>query len=140
MPTTDIAASALAAGAAAVPAGDPISMVSLLRYNDQADYGERSDSPPCFGHEAYFQRYVTAFGKLAQGTGITPFWVGNALTGIVGPADEQWDEVAIVHYSSFEAFRTLVESTAYKADADPHRAAALADWRLIATAKMELPG
>ena len=59
---------------------------------------------------------------------------------IVAPADEQWDDVAIVGYPGLAAFRTLVESEAYKKEADPHRSAALADWRLIATSKADLPG
>ena len=45
-----------------------------------------------------------------------------------------------MEYPSFDAFRTLVESDAYKTKADPHRSAALADWRLIATSKADLPG
>ena len=57
----------------------------------------------------------------------------------VAPAGEQWDDVALVERPSFEVFRTLVESEAYRKEADPHRAAALADWRLIATGKADLP-
>lgn len=83
---------------------------------------------------------MPAFSEVAEGTGIKPFWVGNALAGIVGPSDEAWDDVAIVEYPSFAAFRELVESDAYKTQADPHRSAALADWRLIATNKADLPG
>lgn len=140
MSTTDLTPDVLEALSSAVPAGRPIFMVNLLRYNDQADYGADRDLPPCSGREAYFQRYVPAFGALAAGTGITPFWVGNVLGGVVVPADEDWDDVAIVEYPSFQVFRTLIESDGYKAEADPHRAAALADWRLIATSKAELPG
>ena len=139
MPTTEMTREALERGAAIDLSGQPLFMVNLLRYNAQANY-EGKGFEPCSGREAYFGRYVPAFGKVAEGTGIRPFWVGNALAGIVGPTDETWDDVAIVEYPSFEAFRMLVESEAYKADADPHRRAALADWRLIATGKMDLPG
>lgn len=140
MPTTEMMPDVLAAASAGGWTDQPIFMVNLLRYNDQARYEDGTSLVPCTGREAYFERYVPAFGELAQGTGIRPFWVGHALAGIVAPAGEAWDDVAIVEYPSFEAFRTLVESDAYKADADPHRRAALADWRLIATAKMEMPG
>ena len=62
------------------------------------------------------------------------------MAGFVAPAGEQWDGIAIVEYLGFDAFRTLVESNAYKAQAHPHRVAALADWRLIATGKADMPG
>ena len=142
MATTEMTPDALdSAAAAAGGAGDqPIFLLNLLRYNERADYADDAGFAPCSGREAYFTRYVPAFGKLAEGTGIRPFWIGNVLAGIVAPAGEQWDDVAIVEYPSFDAFRTLVESDAYKAQADPHRAAALADWRLVATGKADLPG
>lgn len=139
MPTTEMTPEAIEIAAAAGLSGKPIFMVNLLRYNERADYRDAT-FPPCSGREAYFQRYVPAFSEVAGATGIKPFWVGKALAGIVAPADERWDDVAIVEYPSFEAFKSLVESDAYKAKADPHRAAALADWRLIATSKMDLPG
>lgn len=141
MPTTNMTPDALDAAAAVAGSTDqPIFMLNLLRYNDRAAYPDGTGSAPCSGREAYFERYVAAFGKLAEGTGIKPFWIGHALVGIVAPADEQWDDVAIVEYPSFAAFRTLVESDAYMTEADPHRSAALADWRLIATSKADLPG
>ena len=141
MPTTERTPDAPDAAAAATAAGDqPVFMLNMLRYNDRADYTDGDRFPPCSGREAYFQRYVPAFGKLAVGTGIRPFWIGNVLAGVVAPAGEQWDDVAIVEYPSFDAFRTLVESDAYRKEADPHRAAALPDWRLIATSKADLPG
>lgn len=140
MPTTDLTADALEAAAAVVPAGQAIFMANLLRYNEHANYGADQDFPPCSGREAYYQRYVPAFGALADGTGIKPVWMGNVLGAIVVPADERWDDLAIVEYPNFRALRALVESAAYKAKADPHRVAALADWRLIATSKADLPG
>ena len=141
MPIIEMTPDALDTAAAAARAGDQsIFMLNLLRYHDRADYADAAGFAPCSGREAYFQRYVPAFGKLAEGTGIRPFWVGSVLAGIVAPVGEQWDDVAIVEYPSFNAFRTLVESDAYRKEADPHRAAALADWRLIATSKADLPG
>ena len=140
MPTTQMTIKALNAAATEGSIDQPLFMLNLLRYNDRASYPNDAPYAPCSGREAYFERYVAAFGKLAEGTGIKPFWIGKALAGIVTPADEHWDDVAIVEYPSFSAFRTLVESDAYKMEADPHRSAALADWRLIATSKADLPG
>ena len=139
MPTTEMTLAAIEAAATAGANGQPIFMLNLLRYNEQASYPAEAGFAPCSGREAYFSRYIPAFGALAEGTGIQPFWIGHALAGIVAPAGERWDDVAIVHYPGFDAFRTLVESEAYRTQADPHRAAALADWRLIATSKADLP-
>lgn len=139
MPITEMTKDALDAAAAASPADQPIFMVNLLRYNAQAIYADDA-AAPCSGREAYFERYIPIFGELAAGTGIKPLWIGHVLAGIVAPADERWDNVAIVEYPSFDAFRKLIESDAYKARADAHRMAALADWRLIATSRMSLPG
>ena len=139
MPTTVMTPDALRAAAAAGATGQPVYMLNLLRYNERAAYDGDAGFEPCSGREAYFQRYVPAFGALAQGTGIKPFWIGKVLAGVVAPADERWDDVAIVEYPSFDAFRTLVESEAYKRTADPHRTAALADWRLIAIRQADLP-
>jgi hypothetical protein len=140
MATTLILPNAIAAAAESGASGQPIFMLSLLRYNERAEYNDGSTLPACSGREAYFGRYVPAFGALSEGSVITPFRISNVVAGIIVPADEQWDDVAIMEYPNFPAFRALVESDAYKAKAAPHRVAALADWRLIASSKADLPG
>lgn len=122
--------------AAAIAEDAPIFMLNLLRYKAQADYGGASEMAPCSGREAYHERYVPAFGQLTQGEGIQLFWLGSVMARVVGPPDETWDEIALVRYPSFSTFRRLIESEEYKAQADPHRRAALEDWRLIATTQM----
>lgn len=136
MQTTEIDLETVRAAADMIPEDQPFTMLNLLRYREQADYGERMDMAPCSGREAYFQRYVPAFGQLTQGEGIQLFWAGGVLARVVGPAEERWDVVALVEYPSFTAFQRLVENPRYQAEAALHRLAALADWRLIVTAKM----
>lgn len=138
--TTEMAPQALLAAASAIPADSPIYLVNLLRYRDQADYGEPATAAPCSGREAYFQRYVPAFANVTKGDGIKPFWIGKVLAQLVAPPGEHWDDVAIVEYPSFAVFQRMIESPAYRAEAEPHRRAALADWRLIPTAKADMPG
>ena len=137
--TTELAPQALLAAAGAIAADTPIYMVNLLRYREQAEYGDQATAAPCTGREAYFQRYVPAFAKVTAGDGIKLFWVGQVLAPLVAPPGEHWDDVAIVEYPSFAVFQRMLESPAYHAEAEPHRRAALADWRLIPTAKLELP-
>jgi hypothetical protein len=76
---------------------------------------------------------------VAQGEDYSVFWVGNVRGMLASEHDESWDDVVIVRYSAFSALRRILESEAYKSEAAPHRRAALADWRFIATTQFS-PG
>lgn len=76
---------------------------------------------------------------MTQGQDIGAQWLGKVHAAFVGPADEAWDDVALLRYPNFAAFRAIVESAAYQENADPHRHAALADLRLLATTPVPLP-
>jgi len=126
-----------------IPQDSPVYMVNLLRYREQADYEEDTDQLPCSGKEAYYLRYLPAFNQTAAAEGVTDIqviWLGNVLTSVVSPPEERWDDVAIAEYPNFAAFRQVSESPMYRAQALPHRKAALEDWRLIAAVKATLPG
>ncbi len=140
MKTVEITPEAIQAAAGVLPQDGPITMLNLLRYKDRAEYDGPIDLPPGSGREVYFGRYVPAFNKVAAGANIKVFWVANVLAAVVAPAGERWDDVAIVEYPDYATFRRVVESPEYAADAALHRRAALEDWRLIATLKMDLPG
>jgi uncharacterized protein (DUF1330 family) len=114
----------------------PVFMVNLLRYKKHAEYDNPADGAPCSGREAYFQRYVPAFNNIAANENVKVFFVGNVYSTLVAPEGEQWDDVAIVEYPSFAAFRRITECAAYHATAAPHRNAALENWRLLKTSKM----
>ncbi len=139
MHLTHMTSEAIDRAAASIPAGQPVVMLNLLRYRQQAKYPGKA-SEPLSGREVYHQRYVPAFGKLASAIpGIQVLFLGAVQAGIVADPQEIWDEVALVEYPSLDAFRSIVESRDYYAHADPHRKAALEDWRLIATSKMTPP-
>ena len=140
MATVTIRPGTLAAAAGGIPDGQPVCMVNLLRYRDRADYGGRTDVTPCSGRQAYFERYVAAFNRVPGAEVAKVRWVGDAVAGLVAPDHERWDAIDVVEYPSFAAFRRVVESDVYLADAEPHRLAALADWRLIATVAVPPPG
>ncbi|MBB3692849.1 DUF1330 domain-containing protein [Sphingomonas sp. BK580] len=111
----------------------PLLMVNLLRFHDEARYDPGDGHAPCSGREAYYDRYVAIFRQLTAGQAIAPEWRGSVGAAIVGADGEAWDEVVIVRYPSVAAFRAIVDAAAYREIAAPHRRAALADWRLIAT-------
>ena len=142
MNLTELTPQNIAAGAEVVAENTPFVMLNLLRYKKQADYGAESELPPCSGKEAYYQRYVPAFAKIASQSEITrdfkPAFVGSVLASLIGSADESWDDIVLVEYGSYAAFRGVAESAEYERDAAPHRRAALENWRLIAMQKQSI--
>ncbi|SES43031.1 hypothetical protein SAMN03159406_04354 [Rhizobium sp. NFR03] len=122
-----------------LPDGEPIFMLNLLRYRHEATYENGEDFAPCSGREAYFTRYIPAFAKATEGYGIEPFWIGKVGSLLIAPPDELWDDIAIVRYPDFVTFRRMADSVEYHRDAEPHRLAALADWRLIASTQIPIP-
>ncbi len=142
--TFDITPDTLDTAGRALAAAGPVCMVNLLRYRPHADYGDRTDLPPCSGREAYLQRYVPAFARVAAavapGEPFAAVFVGSVQATLVAPDGEAWDDVAVLEYPSFAVLRRIIESAEYAADAAPHRRAALADWRFLATTRVALPG
>lgn len=129
----------MAQAIAAVPAKTPVFMLNLLKYKANADYGNTKEPPFVTGQEAYFKGYIPGFNTLAANTpGIRPYYLGSSIASLVAPANKTWDNVALIEYPDFEAFRSLVEHPAYSLAAAPHRLAALEDWRLFVTVKINL--
>lgn len=65
MRTVEMHSEDVVAAADAIPEDAPFFMLNLLRYKEQADYGDRTDVAPSSGREAYHQRYIPAFGQVA---------------------------------------------------------------------------
>ena len=128
---------AVQAAAGVIPDDVPVVMLNMLRFREQADYGNRTEFAPCSGREAYLQRYAPVVRQIMADVSQV-VWLGNVLAPVIAPADEPWDTIVLVEYPSFAAFRRLVENPRYLAEAAPHRTAALEDSRLIATAKVAL--
>jgi hypothetical protein len=131
----EITLQALDAAERAIPAGQPVYMLNLLRYRVHARYEDGFDAAPCSGREAFHERYRPAFRRLAAGKPLARMFSGPVLASLVGPQGERWDEAAINEYGDFAAFRSIVDSETYRREAAPHRHAALEDFRLFALAK-----
>lgn len=137
----DLTRDALDAVGRAFPPGEPICMLNLLRYRGEDESGD-ARQPRQSSREAYFAGYVPAFAEIARALGVVtrPLWLGSVTGVLVGPGDEGWDDIALVQYPSFAAFRRIIDHPDYLTKAEPHRVAALANWRLLAAAQAELPG
>lgn len=119
----------LANFAQAMPDGQPILMLNLLRYHEQAAYPTGSEHSPCSGRKAYARYSRTALAKV-QGVGGGVEVMVQARAALIAPPGEHWDEVLLVRYPSKEAFLSMLADGEYQA-ATVHRTAALADSRLI---------
>jgi uncharacterized protein (DUF1330 family) len=111
--------------------GQPVVMINLLRFRYDAEYPAGFDAEPCSGREAY-QRYGMAVLPMLGAVGGKILWQGEAKLVVIGPSEESWDEAILVQYPSRAAFLRMVTSEDYQKIV-PHRMAALADSRLIAT-------
>jgi hypothetical protein len=131
MKTNEISLDALDAAARVLPSDRPVFMLNLLRYRETATYQGRPEEKPCTGREAYHERYIPAFRRLAAGLPIKRLFFGSVFAKLVGPANAQWDDAAINEYADFATFRAVVDSEGYRREADHHRRAALDDFRLF---------
>jgi uncharacterized protein (DUF1330 family) len=109
-----------------LPRKGAIHMLNLVRFRDHAVY---EDGRKATGAEAY-----AAYGResqpVFQRVGGKIAWRGNFEFNLIGPEDEQWDEVFVVEYPSMDAFIEMLRDPIYK-EAVKHRQAAVADSRLI---------
>lgn len=131
MPSLNPSREQLAEFAARMPAGQPILMLNLLRYNASADYPSGSEHAACSGREAYKRYSRTAIAKV-QGVGGRVEILAPVQVALIAPPGENWDDMLLVRYPSPEAFLAMIGDPEYQA-ATVHRTAALADSRLIGT-------
>lgn len=108
----------------------PVVMLNLLRFRDEAQYPLEHPEPACSGREAY-ARYADNALKSVAAAGGRVLWQGRVRHALVAPADEPWDAMLLVEYPSAAAFMDMVRSPAYQAFTH-HRTAALAEARLLA--------
>jgi uncharacterized protein (DUF1330 family) len=106
----------------------PVVMVNLLRFKPRADGVDEPDG--ITGTEAY-GRYGAAVAPFLARVGGRVLFAAEPRESVIGPEDGEWDLVLAVEYPSRSAFITMTTNPEYLA-IHGHRAAALADSRLIA--------
>lgn len=122
------------------PKDQPVFMLNLLQWNEQAKYPEGSKHTPCSGQEAWVVRYVNEFKRIAtEAGGFELVYLGMPASKIVGEESEKWDAVALVKYTNIETFRKALGCEDYTTTALEHRDAALKDWKLIASTQVIIP-
>jgi uncharacterized protein (DUF1330 family) len=112
-----------------LPQDQPVVMLNLLRYREQALYDDGHTDGS--GRDAY-ARYGAQVFPLLQRAGAQVIYGARAIAALIAPDDETWDDILLVRYPSVAAFRQMVTSAEYQ-QVTRHRTAALLDSRLIAT-------
>lgn len=101
----------------------PIFMVNLLKFKDRAVYEDGRETD-LSGRQAY-QLYGRAVAALLGEYDGEFVFIGDVTFLALGQAEELWDEVAIVKYSSRADLLAMSSSDAWQAAA-VHRSAGLA--------------
>jgi uncharacterized protein (DUF1330 family) len=112
------------------PDTGPVVMLNLLRYADQANDGSGRT-----GRDAYMD-YGALVTPMVEARGGSFLVFAAADETVIGPADEEWDDMVLVQYPSRAAFIDMITNTEYLA-AHVHREAGLADSRLVATTRID---
>ena len=110
----------------------PVMMVNLLRFKERADGVDAADG--ISGAEAY-ARYGAGVQRFLDAAGGRVVLATVANESVIGPYHGEWDMVLAVEYPSRRAFLEMISDPGYL-EIHAHRAAALADSRLIACASV----
>ncbi|SFI68243.1 DUF2239 family protein [Albimonas pacifica] len=121
------------------PPGAPL-LLELIRLRDRADYAqapEHAPEAPITGAEA-FARHLREAGPLLRARGGEPLLLARAHPMLAGPEGERWDRATLVREASLEAHLAGLRDPR-AASSLAHRAAAVADCRLIPLSEMPAP-
>ena len=113
---------------------DPIVMLNLLRFKDEADGIDAGIS----GAEAY-GRYAAAAAPFLERAGGRLLIATAAQQTFIGPTEREWDLALMVEYPSRKTFLQMATDPDYL-EIHQHRDAALEDSRLIVCEQVSMVG
>ncbi len=111
-------------------------MLNLLRFREVADYSSTPELAPTeriSGREAY-QKYIEHTLPFLKESGGELVLLGEGGKYLIGPREERWDIVMLVHQHSLDAFMAFASIEGYLTGIG-HRMAALEDSRLLPLVK-----
>jgi uncharacterized protein (DUF1330 family) len=117
---------------AADPDDEPVVMLNLLRFKDDADGIDEGIS----GRDAY-ARYGREAAPFLERVGGRVLLAVEARETVIGPPELEWDMAILVEYPSRKHFLQMATDSEYLA-VHEHRDAALADSRLVACSSFAL--
>lgn len=115
----------------ALPRDEPIHMVNLLLYRDEAEYpdGHPNADKGWSGQRAYHE-YGATSGPIFRRVGGIIVWRGVFETVVTGPDEMRWHDGFVAQYPNAGAFFEMIKDPEYQ-QAVVNRTAALADSRLV---------
>ncbi len=116
----------------ALPRDEPIHLLNMIRYRDQAAYPDGSEfaGNGWTGEQAFAEYFARVVPRIeALGGGIV--WQGRFESMMTGPAEFEWDKVFVMGLPGASAFLALVTDSTYKAEVVIHRTAGVLDSRLV---------
>jgi uncharacterized protein (DUF1330 family) len=119
------------AGFKELPRDQPIHMLNLLRFHEQAIYpkGHENGAKNWSGRRAY-EGYGKTSGPVFRRVGGTLLWRGAFEAMVIGPDHRRWDDGFVAQYPSAGAFLEMITDPEYRR-AVVNRTAAVADSRLV---------
>ncbi len=114
-----------------LPRDEPIHMLNLLQYRDEAEYpeGHEHAGKGWNGRRAY-EEYGKTSGPIFRRVGGSIVWRGVFQTVVTGPESMQWHDGFVAEYPNSGAFFEMIKDAAYQ-KAVVNRTAALVDSRLV---------
>jgi uncharacterized protein (DUF1330 family) len=114
-----------------LPRDEPIHMLNLLEYREQADYpqGHEHAGKGWSGRRAY-EEYGKTSGPIFRRVGGTMVWRGSFQTMVTGPDGKRWHDGFVAQYPTSGAFFAMIKDPDYQ-QAVVNRTAALVDSRLM---------
>ena len=115
----------------ALPRDEPIHMLNLLLYRDEAAYpeGHEHAGKGWSGRRAY-EEYGKTSGPIFRRVGGTIVWRGAFQTMVTGPDAMRWHDGFVAQYPNAAAFFEMLKDPEYP-QAVVNRTAAVADSRLV---------
>ena len=113
------------------PRDEPIHMLNLLEYREQAEYpeGHEHAGKGWSGRRAY-EEYGKTSGPIFRRVGGMIVWRGSFQTMVTGPDAKRWHDGFVAQYPNSGAFFAMIKDPEYQ-QAVVNRTAALADSRLM---------
>tara|TARA_R110002110_G_scaffold92155_20_gene239957 strand:- start:2615 stop:3046 length:432 start_codon:yes stop_codon:yes gene_type:complete len=111
----------------------PLNMLNLVAFNDLANYpGDHTFARDALTGAQAYAMYSKHTAPVMARVGGSVVWRGGFDVTLIGPQDETWDAMFIVHYPTAHAFLAMVTDPEYRT-AVVHRQAAVRTSRLIRT-------
>ena len=114
-----------------LPRDEPIHMLNLLEYREQAEYpqGHEHAGKGWSGRRAY-EEYGKTSGPIFRRVGGTIVWRGSFQTMVTGPDAKRWHDGFVAQYPNAGAFFEMIKDPEYQ-QAVVNRTAALVNSRLM---------